>query len=311
MLCAALVVASLAAASPAHAGGTTVDVVATANRVWVTTGTSVVELDATTGRVLFRIKTRYPYPIDIGLSDGTLWASSVANGFVSGAVTRSPFDSSSTRHALVLPHRSVLALAVGSGTTWALVGPRDSPRLAAIDQASARVTLTPVSRELAWIAADNTGGTRGLYGLTRQGRLVRMTANAGFGWRAALGGIVAPAVADGSAWVASRTSLYRVDADTGRTKARAPIVGLPLHLAVGEGFVWSLSVKRTKSDLRYELSKYDRRLRLIGRRYVGSSADSLAVGSGGAWIGRNKPSVGVIRVDPQSLRLKIFAKGLG
>jgi hypothetical protein len=301
-------VVSLFMASVAQAGGTSVNVAATAGRVWVTTGTNVVELDATTGRVLYRIKTRYPYPIEVGLSDGNVWTSSVANGFVSGAVTRSPFDSSATSEALVLPHRPVLGLAVGSSTTWALVGPWRSLRLAAIDHASGHVSLTRIGGEVAAVAADNTGGTRGLYGLTRRGGLVRLGKP---GWRSAVGGNVAvPAVADGSVWALTGAFLYRIDPETGRAKARAPIIGLPTQLAVGGGFVWSLSVRRTKTDLRYTLSKYDRNLRLIGRRAVGNSADSVAFGSGGVWIGRNRPSVGVIRVDPQTMRSKVFAAGL-
>jgi hypothetical protein len=311
-LAALLVLASLVAAGAARAGGTQVAVVATASRVWVTTGSEVVELDATSGRVLYRIKTRYPYPLEVGVSDGVVWTSSVANGFVSGAVTRFPFDSSATTQSLVLPHRPLLGLAVGSGTTWALVGPWRSLRLAAIDQSSGRVRLAPVTRELAWVAADNTGGTAGLYGVTRGGRLVRLDPGRNVGWRAGPSGLTAPpAVAGGSVWAASRTSLYRVDAQTGRTRARTGISGSPVQLAAGGGFLWLLGLQRTKGGVQYSLSKYDGHLRLLGRRNVGSSADSVAFGDGVVWIGRARPSVSVVRVDPQSLRLKVVASGLG
>jgi hypothetical protein len=123
--------------------------------------------------------------------------------------------------------------------------------------------------------------------------------------------VTPPAVADGSVWAASRTSVYRIDAETGRTSARAWIVGSPLQLAAGGGFLWVLATQRTKGHTRYELSKYDLRLRLLGRTFVGGSADSLAFGSGGLWIGRARPTVSVVRVDPRSLRLKVFATGLG
>jgi hypothetical protein len=76
-----------------------------------------------TGRIMRRNKTRYPFPIDIGASDGNVWVSSVENGFVSGALTRIPFGSGRATQALVFPSRPIFALAVGSGTTWALVGP--------------------------------------------------------------------------------------------------------------------------------------------------------------------------------------------
>jgi hypothetical protein len=70
----------------AVAGGTQVAVVAVAGRVWVTSGFDVVKLDASTGRIMRRNKTRYPFPIEIGASDGNVWVSSVEDGFVSGAI---------------------------------------------------------------------------------------------------------------------------------------------------------------------------------------------------------------------------------
>lgn len=109
----------------------------------MTTGASVVELNPSTGRAERRTKTRNPYPIDIGISDGNVWVSSVENGFVAGAVTRIPYAGGQATQPLVLPSRPALALAVGSGTTWALVGPWASLRLAAIDQATRKTTLKP------------------------------------------------------------------------------------------------------------------------------------------------------------------------
>jgi hypothetical protein len=298
-------------AGNARAGGTQVNVVAVAGRVWVTTGSQIVELDAITRRVLYRIKTRYPYPIDLGVSDGAVWASSVANGFVSGAVTRAPFDSSATTQPLVLAHRPILGLAVGSGTTWALVGPWSSLRLAAIDQASGRVRLSRLGQTLAWIAADNTGRTSGLYGLTRHGRLVRMAAGGNVDWLSATrGAVTPPAVASGSVWVASRTYLYRVDARTGRTRARGGIIGSPIQLVAGGGSLWVLSAQGTAGARHYELTKYDGRMRVIAHRHVGEFADSIAFGNTSVWIGRSRPNVSVIRVNSQSLRLTVFAQAL-
>jgi hypothetical protein len=63
-----------------------------------------------------------------------------------------------------------LSLAVGSGTTWALVGSWASLRLAAIDQATGRATLTRLRQQVGWIAADNVRDTPGLYGGNDAGR---------------------------------------------------------------------------------------------------------------------------------------------
>src|ERR1700730_3881158 len=64
------------AAAPAAAGGTQVAVVAVAGDVWLTTGFDVVKLDAFTGRVVRRNATRYPFPIELGVSDGNVWVAS-------------------------------------------------------------------------------------------------------------------------------------------------------------------------------------------------------------------------------------------
>ncbi|MDP9278234.1 MAG: hypothetical protein M3P00_02330 [Gemmatimonadota bacterium] len=70
LLAVVCVAASAWLAEAAFGGGTQVSVVAVAGRVWVTTGVDVVKLNAFTGRVMRRTRTRYPFPIDIGASDG-------------------------------------------------------------------------------------------------------------------------------------------------------------------------------------------------------------------------------------------------
>jgi hypothetical protein len=172
--------AGVVLAPAAGAGGTQVNVAATAGRVWATTGSDVVELDASSARVLRRVRTRYPYPIEVGVSDGNVWASSVENGFAAGAVTRIPFESwRRVGSPLVLPTRPVFSIAVASGVTWALVGPWKSLRIARIDQATRRVSYVRVRQDVAWIAADNSGVTRGAFGLTQRGALVRVDGAAG------------------------------------------------------------------------------------------------------------------------------------
>ena len=68
-----------------------------------------------------------------------------------------------------LANAAVLSLAVGSGATWALVGPWRALRLARIDQATRRVTYSRVRRDVGWLATDNTGLTPGVFGLAQGG----------------------------------------------------------------------------------------------------------------------------------------------
>jgi hypothetical protein len=300
-------------AGAAFAGGTQVSVVAVAGRVWVTTGFDVVKLDALTGRIMRRNKTRYPFTIDIGASDGNVWVSSVENGFVSGALTRIPFESGRATQALVFPSRPIFALAVGSGTTWALVGPWGSLKLAAVDQATGRSTIRPLRTRIGWIAADNVGDTAGLFGVTSNGRAVRLDRNGRVVWRAKTDTIQAPsAVGLGGVWAASRTGLYRIDAVSGRVDVKIPIRGAAAELAIGGGYVWMISFRATKTGESYELFKIDTHAtRVVRHLRLAGPVGAISFGNGALWMGRATPTVSVIRIDPRTLQKQLFAKNLG
>ena len=297
--------------SAALAGGTQVVVAAVAGRVWVTTGFDVVKLDASSGRVERRNNTRYVAPIDIGVSDGNVWVSSVADGFTSGAVTRIPFEAGRVTQPLVFPSRPVLALAVGSGTTWALVGPWASLRLAAIDQATSKTRLTPI-RDVGWIAADNTGETPGLFGVTMKGKAIRIASNGAAAWTATTDRIESPvAVGLGSVWAASRTDLYRLDAVTGRVQAKIPVKDAAAELTVGAGYVWMVSFRETTTGEVYELLKIDpRTAHIVKQAKLDGPVGNISFGNGALWVGRASANVSVIRVNPISLRARLFAKNL-
>ncbi len=235
--------------SQARAGGTNVAVAATAGHVWVTTGFDVVELDTRSGRIQRRIPTRYPFPLELGLSDGNVWVSSVEDAFVAGAVTRIPFAAGPVTQALVLPSRPVYSLAVGSGTTWALVGPWRSARLVAIDQATGQTTTEPI-RGVGWIAADNTGETAGLFAVTSDGRAVKLGPGGRRVWTAATGRIESPlTVGLGSVWAASGTALYRLNPNTGAVQATIPIESIAASLAVGGGRVWVTALREPRGSV--------------------------------------------------------------
>jgi len=300
-------------AGVALAGGTQVAVVAVAGDVWVTTGFDVVKLDALTGRVKRRHRARYPYPTDIGVSDGNVWVSSVENGFVSGALTRIPFEAGRVTQPLVFPSRPLFALAVGSGTTWALVGPWKSLQLAVVDQATGRSGLRRIRRDIGWIAADNTGETPGLFAVTAKGLAVRIGGNGSSVWAARTDAIESPpAVGLGSVWVASGTALYRLDAGNGRVQARIPIVGAAAELTIGGGYVWLISFRETKGQETYELLKIDpRAARVVRRAKLAGPVGGISFGSGALWMGRAVPSVSVTRIDPSTLQGRLFANNLG
>jgi hypothetical protein len=297
--------------SAALAGGTQVVVAAVAGRVWVTTGFDVVKLDASSGRVMRRNKTRYVAPIDIGVSDGNVWVSSVADGFTSGPVTRIPFEAGRVTQPLVFPSRPVLALAVGSGTTWALIGPWTSLRLAAIDHATSKTRLTPI-RDVGWIAADNTGETPGLFGVTMKGQAIRIAPDGAAIWTAPTDRIESPAVVGlGSVWAASRTDLYRLDAVSGRVEAKIPVKDAAAQLTVGGGFVWMVSFRETTTGEVYELLKIDPpTAHVVERTKLDAPVGNISFGNGALWMGRASPNVSVIRVNPISLHARLFAKNL-
>lgn len=301
---AAIAAGVLAGGQAAHGGGTNVAIAATANRVWVTAGSRVIELDATSGRVRSRVPTRYPYPLALALSDGNVWAASVANGFVSAAVSLIPFDGPRASTPLVERDRPVYDLAVTSEATWALVGPWHDLRLARIDHSTRRVARFDVRDDVAWLAGDSTGRLRGLVALTRSGDLVRIDDRGTPRPLAAVAGAAAPpAVAFGSIWVPTRSSLLRVDGRTGRTLGR---VSVPHALSVtsGGGFVWALeaglgSLRLVKIDPHGPA--------IAGRATLPARSGALTYGNEKLWLGTTGARLRVLEIDPRTLEARVFA----
>jgi len=312
-------IAGLSAAAAAWAGGTTVDVDATGSGVWLTTGSSVVEVDPGSGKVLRRVRPRYPAAIELGASDGQIWVSSVTNGFGAGAVTRIPVEPwRKPSSPLVLPTRPVLSLAVGSGTTWALVGPWAKLRIAAIDQASGRIRYVPVGKRVGWLAADASGQTPGLFAVTGAGLLERLGSGGRPLWTALPEGVAAPPVVDGGVvFAATRTAVYRVDAANGAVVARCPLRSAATTLAVGGGYLWALALRGT-AGRRYVLQKLEpRRMRVVGGRVLRAPLGGLSYGQEALWIGRATPRPGggsadveLLRVDPRTLLVRVAARNL-
>lgn len=301
-LAAAIAAAALACAPTALAGGTQVSIAATASRVWVTDGSKVVELDAR-GHVLFRVATRYPYPLALGLSDGNVWASSVANGFVAGAVSRIPFDGPHAATELALPHRPVFELTVASGATWALVGPWGDVRLVRIDHATRRVSRFPIRPDLAFIAGDYSGRVQGLVAVTKSGALVRIDDSGKARTLAAVAAVAPPTVGLGRVWIVTRSAVLEVNPATGRVEGRLRIAH-PLSVTIGGGVAWVLA-GRTGSLRLFEVDP--RRLRVVARSTLPAVSGALAYGNGRLWLGTATPHVRVLEIDPLTLRARPFA----
>ena len=287
-------------------------VAAGAGRVWVTTGSDVAEVDASSGRTLRRVATRYPFPLGIGISDGNVWVSSVENGFISGAVTQVPFEAWRARSSpLVMPQRPVLDLAVGSGVTWALAGPWKNLRLVGIDQVTRRTRSVAVRHDLGWIAADNSGETQGLFGVAGD-EVVRVRPDGSTRLLRRVRPVGAPAVGSGSVWIASRSTLYRLDAATGNVERSVAVPMASADVAVGGGFAWLLRLRPARGTLSYELLKVDSRsMRIVARRPINGFPGSIAYGNDAVWVGtaNSANDVGVVRISPRTLRARTFAIG--
>jgi outer membrane protein assembly factor BamB len=205
----------------------------------------------------------------------------------------------------------VYSLAVGSGTTWALVGRWGSTRLVAIDQATRRTSVHPI-HDVGWLAADNTGETPGLFGVTMKGKAIRIDADGARVWTATTRPIESPVVVGmGSVWAASREALYRLDPRTGRVQARIRIASAAATLAIGGGRVWMIVFRETHAGERYELLAIDpAHKRVLASERLQGPVGGMAFGDGALWIGQPSAYVGLLRVDPATLKEKSFATNL-
>ena len=193
------------------------------------------------------------------------------------------------------------------------MGARRSLGVAALDQATGRATLTRLRQQVGWIAADNVGDTPGLYGVNDRGQAIRRTGHGHRLWTATTDRIESPAaVGLGKVWVASRTGLYRLDAATGPVEAKVPVIGLGAELAIGGGFLWVVSLRSGKSGESYELFKVDPgTARVVKHAKLAGPVGAISFGSDALWMGRARPTVGLIRIDPRTLAERLFAKNLG
>jgi hypothetical protein len=132
-------------------------------------------------------------------------------------------------------------------------------------------------------------------------------------WTATTDRIESPAaVGLGEVWVASRTGLYRLDAATERVEAKVPVMGLGPELAIGGGFLWVVSVRSGKTGESYELFKVDPgAARVVKHAKLAGPVGAISVRSDALWMGRARPTVGLIRIESRTLAERLFAKKPG
>jgi hypothetical protein len=296
---------ALAAAPAARAGGAPLAVAATAGRVWVANGDGVIELDARSGRIVHVAGTRFAYATGLALTDGNVWATSVRNGFGAGAVTRIPFGAGFGRTPLVLPHRPVFAIASDGRATWTLAGGHGVEELFRIDAATRRLRRVAVPRDVAFVAADDSGLVPGLFAVTTAGWVLRYGATGSAVQLARVTSAQAPpAVGLGRVWLPGNGRLVALDAASGARRGELRIPGAQLA-AVGGGFVWVLRLH----DRRPTLLKVDpARMRVVARAELpGRAAAGLTWGDDRVWVAQASPRRRIWELDPRTLRRRLFA----
>ncbi|HVS84186.1 MAG TPA: hypothetical protein VHD91_00980 [Gaiellaceae bacterium] len=287
---------ALAAVPAAHAGGTQAGVVAARGRVWALAGGSAVELDRTSGRIVRSVRGRYPFATALAFGGGSVWLSSVENGFVSGSVTRIP-PSGRITSPLVLPGRPVFALASDGSSAWALVGPWRDPRLARIDGVRVR---TFSSHGVGFL----TSGAGAVYGLTSWGTVIRIAHDGRAHVLARLRGADGPPVAGaGSLWVPRGSTLVRLDPRDGRTLGILRLGGSASSLVFSGDTAWAAVLHHDA----FRLERLDpRTMRVTAARTIPNRAPQLSYGNGALWLADG--DLRVWRVDPRTLARRLFAQ---
>jgi streptogramin lyase len=305
----------LCSAPAASAGGDFVDLTAAGGRVWFVGEIGVRELDASSGRVLWSPQpTVAAYPLSIAVAGGAAWVASIENGYVAGRLSRIDLRTRRARIVLRNPAGSVLYVASGGGSVWALLGNAAGNRLARLDTAGRllHVWRLPGAGRMdadesgCWISTDTA-----VLHVDRAGRLHRLP---GF----VLGDITA---GDGAVWLpqqeAPRTTIVRIDERTGRVRTlrtqQLRLGGFQHDLAAGGGALWALSEGGRAQS---RVVRLDARTgATTGTARLPGIADSLAVTPDAVWVATvvappARPATGfdVVRLDPRTLRRELLVR---
>lgn len=277
LLAVAVGLAALTVAASARAGGVPVELAASGHTVWAVSDAGLRAVDTRTGVSRAGPRTPYPYATRLAVSHGAVWVASIANGYVSGAVSRIEARTHRAATMLRLQRRPVWDVCAGGGVVWAIFGRGDDPQLAQFNGAT-RFRAFPLRTPTVWCVADG----RGAWITTADGRLLHVDVHtAAVTTFAHIHGAFNVAAGAGRVWVSAGAAVARVDERTGRVQ-RFATGGTVDAIAVGTGQVWLLTRRGGRSSL-LRLDPTTGRVE-VRQRLRGSPTAVLESG-GRVWIG--------------------------
>jgi DNA-binding beta-propeller fold protein YncE len=269
--------AALSVTSSARAGGVPVELAASGRTVWAVSDSGLSAVDTRTGVSSTGPRTPYPYATRLAVSHGAVWVASIANGYVSGAVSRIDARTHRAETMLRLQRRPVWDVCAGGGVVWAIFGSGDDPQLARLNGAT-RFRAISLRTQTVWCVADR----RGAWITTADGRLLHVDARTAAVTTAAhIHGAFSIAAGAGRVWVSAGGAVASVDERTSRVQ-RFATGGTVDAIAVGTGHVWLL----TRRGGRSSLLKIDPTTgRVESRRRLPGSPTAVLASGGRVWIG--------------------------
>ena len=271
----AVAVVAFCVAAPAWAGGVPVELAVSGRTLWAVSDSGLSRFDTRSGASAAGPRTPYPYATRLASDGAAIWVASVANGYVSGAVSRIDRRTNRASTVLRLPHRPVWDVCAGGGVAWAPVGQRSGAGVFRLGDGAPRFIALEADR----CAADRSGGwfTNGsrLVHVDRDGGTVRTVAH--------LAGASQLAVGENNVWVAGRDGIARISKRDGRVRTTR-VSGTLNELAVGAGRVWAITLD--VGGQRSRLLRLDPRSGRVtaGRRLPGAPS-SIVERDGRVWIG--------------------------
>jgi len=270
-------IAALTVAASALAGGVPIELAASGHMVWAVSDAGLSAVDARTGVSRAAPRTPFPYATRLAVSRGAVWVASIANGYVSGAVSRIDARTHRAVTMLRLPRWPVWDVCAGGGVVWAIFGPGNDQQLVRFNGAT-RSRPIPLRTQTVWCVADG----RGAWITTADGRLLHADVHTASVTTAAhIHGAFDIAVGAGGVWVSAGVAVARVDERTGRVE-RYATGGTVNAIAVGSGRVWLV----TRREGRSSLLRLNATTGLVeGRRRLSGSPTAVLVSGDRVWIG--------------------------
>ncbi|MDX6439452.1 MAG: hypothetical protein QOF45_2035 [Gaiellaceae bacterium] len=213
---------------------------ATSNAVWAVSDSGLSVFDTRKQRSVVVVpRTPYPYTTRLAVSGRSVWVASIANGYISGAVSRIDARTQRATTMLWLPHQPVWDLCAGGGLVWALYGQGNNTRLARFGPA-AHPNFTALHARASWCGADKSG----VWITTADGRLLHVDPKTDAITNIAkIRGAFTIEAGGGSVWVGAGAGVARFDERSRRVQTFA--TGSTVEaLAIGANRIWVLTTNR-------------------------------------------------------------------